>query len=131
MIMSEIPAKCKICKGGCCEGDIKLFGFMPEDLKNLALFNLVNSFLPNTFIDLNTMYPQLIATNAPDGYYTLQNDELGKDIDGIRLGQCNACVNGVCLLEDTKPHPCRIMEYEGPACLKIFTKKLAERTLDL
>ncbi len=82
--------------------------------------------IPYELIDLNAMYAQLRSTDAPDGYYTLQNDKYGKDIDGIRLGRCNACVDGVCLLEETKPHPCKMMDYEGPACMRIFSKKISE-----
>lgn len=129
--MSEIPPKCKICQGGCCEGDINLYGLMQKDLKNLALFNIVKSYLPDAFTDLHSMYLYLKSTSAVDGYYTLQNDVYGKDINGIRLGKCNANVDGVCLLENEKPHPCKMMDYEGPACMRIFTKKMSEVSLGL
>ena len=54
--MLDSQPKCLECKGGCCVNDAKLFGFMKEDLINLASTNLVKSFLPGTFKDLDTMY---------------------------------------------------------------------------
>jgi hypothetical protein len=63
---------------------------------------------------------------AQDGYYSLQNDIYGHDIDGIRIGACKDCIDGLCDLQEQKPHPCKMMDYEGNACIKIFTKRLLE-----
>jgi len=72
------------------------------------------------------MYTSLKKSDAPNGYYTLQNDKVGNDIDGLRIGPCGACVDGLCALQENKPHPCKMMDYEGAACLKIFAKRLAQ-----
>lgn len=125
--MTKVPEKCIICQGGCCTADIQLFGLLQIDLVTLASYNLVTSFLPESFTDLKAMYAHLKETGAADGYYTLQNDEKGKDINGIRLGSCKALSDGKCLLQENKPHPCKMMDYEGPACMRIFTKRLTEK----
>ena len=118
--MQEVQPDCKICKGGCCDGDVKLFGFIRSDLIHLAQFNLVMAYPPGSYADLNTLYSHLRDVRAPDGFYTLQNDPFGNDIDGVRIGNCNACVEGLCLLQSNKPRPCVTMEVAGRLCMTIF-----------
>jgi len=124
--MPEIQPNCLKCKEGCCEEDIKLYGFMKIDLVNLAQFNQVTTYPPGSFTDLDTMYSHLKATQAADGYYALRNDEVAPDIDGIRIGGCNACVDGLCLLEKSKPRPCSVMELAGRMCKVIFMRRIGK-----
>jgi hypothetical protein len=124
----EIP-DCKLCGGGCCEGDAKLFGFLRSDLPNLAIYNPVTVYPPGSYPDLKAMYHDLKSGGAPDGFYILKNDPVIQDIDGIRIGACKACVDGICLLEENKPHPCRIMELAGRVCTTIFLRRISSNLM--
>lgn len=118
----EISPNCSLCQGGCCEGDIAMYGLMRSDLIKLAARNLVIYFPPDTFPDIKTMFAQLKSKGAPDGIYALEN--YPNDIDGVRIGACRELYEGLCMIHDAIPSPCRRMDVGGKSCMNIFLKKM-------
>jgi hypothetical protein len=120
----EISPNCSLCKGGCCEGDVALYGLMRSDLIKLAARNLVIYYPAGTYPNIRTMYADLRSNGAEAGIYALEN--YPNDVDGVRIGTCKELENGICLIHDDIPSPCRRMELGGKACLNIFIKKMLE-----
>jgi len=121
----EISPDCSLCQGGCCEGDIAMYGLMRLDLIKLAARNLVVYYPPGTFPDIKTMYTQLKAQGAIDGIYALEN--YPNDVDGVRIGACKELHEGMCLIHDNIPSPCKRMEVGGESCMKIFLRKMLQQ----
>jgi hypothetical protein len=112
---------CAQCRGGCCDHNIKLFGLTRNDLLSLAKYNLVRYYTTASFPDLRSMYHHLISSHAENGIYALKL-EWG-DVDAIRIGACNCLVDGLCIIHDALPGPCRRMEVGGSSCTSIFNNR--------
>ena len=116
-----ITPDCDLCKGGCCIGDIKLFGLTRPDIDKFRRYNPLQIFNKEQFPDLRSLYQHLRSVNAGNGIYLIEFDK--GDVDGIRLGACNCLVNGLCIIHYDPPGPCRRMEMGRKSCKNIFYKK--------
>lgn len=120
--MNIIEPDCIVCRGGCCDHNIKMFGLTIRDIKKLEVYNPVINYTVLDYPDLKHLYHHLISINALNGIYTLRFAP--GDIDAIRLGACKCLLKGRCIIHDDLPGPCRRMDVGGRSCREIFYKRI-------
>lgn len=99
-----------------------MFGLTKRDLSILGRFNKIEFVQDSGCENIRQLAIQLVSRRVERGLYVLEFAP--GDRDGVMVGMCKACVNGLCVVHDNVPGPCDRLEVNSNRCWEIYRKRV-------